>query len=286
MSELELKNQWKSFGGWAKQYTHQSTATGTSMRFTVYLPPQSENGPVPVLYYLSGLTCTDENFTQKAGAHRCAAANGLAIVAPDTSPRGANVEGEDEGWDFGTGAGFYLDATTEKWSANYRMYQYITQELVDLVNSNFPVDASKKSICGHSMGGHGALTIAFKNPDAYKSVSAFSPICHPINCPWGQKAFAGYLGDDTETWKNYDATVLMKEKGPFGFANILIDQGTDDSFYKGDVNQLQPEALEEACKEKGQNISVRMQEGYDHSYFFISSFIEDHINFHAQFLKD
>uniref|UniRef100_A0A7S2UZ85 S-formylglutathione hydrolase n=1 Tax=Fibrocapsa japonica TaxID=94617 RepID=A0A7S2UZ85_9STRA len=280
---LEVKKEWKCFGGTLKQLTHQSEAVGTPMRFSIFLPPQAESSPVPVLYYLSGLTCTDENFTQKGGAYRLASKLGIAVVAPDTSPRGAGIEGEDSGWDFGTGAGFYLNALQPGWKDHYRMYDYITKELVEIVCSNFPVDPNRKSITGHSMGGHGALTIAFKNPSAYKSVSAFAPICHPINCPWGDKAFTGYLGTDKELWKEYDATILMKEKGPFpSFSDILIDQGAADDFLA--ANQLQPEALQAACAEKNQKVSVRMQEGYDHSYFFIASFMEDHIQFHADAL--
>uniref|UniRef100_A0A6V1VPS3 S-formylglutathione hydrolase n=1 Tax=Heterosigma akashiwo TaxID=2829 RepID=A0A6V1VPS3_HETAK len=286
-SPLELKSSWKCHGGFVRQYSHQSSSTGTPMRFTIFLPPESCGSDVPVLYYLSGLTCTDENVVQKGGAFRAAARAGLALVCPDTSPRGAGVEGEDEGWDFGTGAGFYVDATQAPWAANYKMYSYVTQELVELVAQSFPrTSRERRGVFGHSMGGHGALTIAFKNPGAYQSVSAFSPICHPSNCPWGHKAFGGYLGPDVEEWKNHDATELMKAKGPFPFSDILIDQGTDDNFYKGEVDQLQPEALETAARAAGQPLTLRLQEGYDHSYFFINSFMDDHIEFHGQALNN
>lgn len=279
---ITLINSWKACGGWFKQYTHESTTVKTKMRFTVFLPPQSEKYSVPALYFLSGLTCTDENFVQKAFAQKAAAAQGIALIAPDTSPRGASIEGEEESWDFGTGAGFYLSATEPKWANNYQMYDYVTKELPAIVEANFPIKPGYQSICGHSMGGHGALTIAMKNPEKYRSVSAFAPICHPMDVPWGVKAFTGYLGDNREAWKEYDATVLLKEKGPFPFS-ILVDQGTADKFL---ADQLRPEALQEAAQVTKQALTLRYQEGYDHSYFFISSFIEDHINFHAPFLSD
>ena len=281
---LEKKSEAKMFGGRVQKYTHASEATKTQMTFSVFLPPQAEGGAkVPALYYLSGLTCTDDNFTQKACAQRAAAQHGIALIAPDTSPRGAGVEGEDEGWDFGTGAGFYVDASVEKWSANYNMYTYVTQELPALVNANFPVDGTRIGVTGHSMGGHGALTVALKNPAAYKSVSAFAPICNPTQCPWGHKAFGGYLGD-VAAGAAHDATELMKAHGPFPGLDILIDQGGGDSFLVGDVNQLLPDNFKAACEEKGQALTLRMQDGYDHSYFFIASFIDDHIAHHAKAL--
>lgn len=236
-----------------------------------------------MLYYLSGLTCTDENFTTKAGAQRVAAQHGLAIVAPDTSPRGAGVEGEDESYDFGTGAGFYVDATTPKFAHNYNMYSYVTKELPEVIDSNFAVDGSRKAVFGHSMGGHGALICALKNPGMYKSCSAFSAICHPSNCPWGQKAFNGYLGSDKEAWKAYDATELI---GKYAGAPlpILCDQGSADDFLA--QGQLLPDDLAAAAKGNSSvELSMRSQEGYDHSYYFISTFVEDHIGFHAKHLK-
>jgi S-formylglutathione hydrolase len=284
-TELTKKGGNKMFGGEVQKWTHASAATKTPMTFSIFLPPAALAGErVPVLYYLSGLTCTDDNVTQKACAQRAAAQHGIAVVAPDTSPRGANVEGEDESYDFGSGAGFYVDATEAKWSTNYNMYTYITQELPGLINGNFSVDGSRVGITGHSMGGHGALTIAMRHPDIYKSVSAFSPICNPTKCPWGQKAFTGYLGS-VEAGRPHDATEIMLSQGPFpGFADILIDQGKADNFYSGSVNQLLTENFEEACKAKGQKCTVRMQDGYDHSYFFIASFIDDHIAFHAKYM--
>lgn len=241
---------------------------------------------LPVIYYLSGLTCTDENVIQKGFAHHFASKRNVCVVAPDTSPRGANIEGEDESWDFGTGAGFYLDATADKWKNNYRMYTYITSELPTLLQTAFGnfINIEKASIMGHSMGGHGALTIGMKNPTKYKSVSAFAPICHPINCPWGKKAFSNYLGsEDEEAWKEYDATCLMSERGPFPW-KILVDQGGGDDFLTG--GQLQPEALEKVMAEKKQEGSVEIHADYDHSYFFISSFMEKHVNFHADALLE
>lgn len=251
------------------------------MNFGVYIPPQATSKKVPVLYWLSGLTCTEQNFISKAGAQRCASELGVMIVAPDTSPRGCAIEGEDDSWDFGTGAGFYVDATQEKWKNNYRMYSYITKELPEIVNSNFAVQPDKQSIFGHSMGGHGALICALKNPGKYTSVSAFSPICNPTAAPWGQKALAGYLGDDQEKWKEYDATLLIKNyKGPE--LHILIDQGAEDQFLKD--KQLLPENLKAAANENGIEVNVHMKEGYDHSYYFISTFIDDHITHHVKHL--
>lgn len=248
------------------------------MRFGVFLPPQAEAGPVPVLYWLSGLTCTEENFIVKAGAQRVAAQLGLAIVAPDTSPRGLKIPGEAESYDFGVGAGFYVDATQAPWSRNYRMYSYVAKELPGLIASEFPVDPARSGLFGHSMGGHGALTIALKNPDTYKSVSAFAPIASPMRCPWGEKALAGYLGTDRAPWRDYDATALIESRGWNGPA-LLVDQGTDDQFLE---SQLKPELLREACRRAGVSLDLRLQAGYDHSYFFIASFIEDHLRFHAR----
>jgi S-formylglutathione hydrolase len=276
---IENISQAKVFGGWHKQYTHQSNTLNCAMRFAIFLPPNAtKTEPVPVLYWLSGLTCTDENFMQKAGAFRKAAELGIAIVAPDTSPRGDDVA-DDEGYDLGKGAGFYLNATQEPWSRHYHMYDYVTQELPELIEANFPV-SSIKSISGHSMGGHGALTIGIKNSANYRSISAFSPISNPMQCPWGQKAFNAYLGNDFETWKQYDASELLKQaqaKLP-----ILVDQGSADGFL---VEQLKPELLIAAANEHDSDVQVRMQPGYDHSYFFISSFIEEHLEFHAAYLN-
>lgn len=274
------------FGGRVQKWTHTSECTNTPMTFSVFLPPQVEGGArVPAVYYLSGLTCTDDNFTQKACAQRAAAAHGLALVAPDTSPRGAGVEGEDDAYDFGSGAGFYVDATVDKWARHYNMYSYVTKELPALVNEAFPIDAGRVGVTGHSMGGHGALTVAIRNPEMFRSVSAFSPICNPTKCPWGEKAFAGYLGS-VAAGAEHDATELMLSRGPFPkFKDILIDQGTADNFYSGEVNQLLPANFAKACEEKGQKCTLRLQDGYDHSYFFIASFIDDHIAFHAEQLK-
>ena len=268
----------KSFGGWHKQYRHQSQSLNCEMRFAIYLPPQAEAGPVPHLYWLSGLTCTEENFMVKAGALRDAARLGIALIAPDTSPRGANIPGEDESWDFGSGAGFYVDATQEPWSGHYRMYDYIVNELPALVEQQFPVKG-KPGISGHSMGGHGALVLALRNPGKFRSVSAFAPIAAPSQCPWGHKAFGGYLGEDRAQWAAYDATELMKGmKAPFP-AGILVDQGLADNFL---AQQLHPEAFEAACQQAGQPLTLRRHDGYDHGYYFISTFIEDHIRFHAE----
>ncbi|MBV1840585.1 S-formylglutathione hydrolase [Photobacterium ganghwense] len=270
----------KSFGGWHKQYTHHSDVLGCEMRFAIYLPPQIAQGEkVPVLYWLSGLTCTDENFMQKAGAQRIAAELGIAIVAPDTSPRGEDVPDDaDRAYDFGHGAGFYVNATQAPWNRNYRMYDYVVHELPALVETHFPVN-DKRAISGHSMGGHGALMIALRNPSRYTSVSAFSPIANPVNCPWGKKAFTHYLGNDPESWKAYDSAELMKHNAQP--VPALVDQGDQDNFL---AEQLKPEALLSAAQAVDYPLELRMHEGYDHSYHFIASFIEDHLRFHAQYL--
>jgi S-formylglutathione hydrolase len=266
-------------------YRHDSRETGCAMRFGVFLPPQAEAGRVPVLYWLSGLTCTEENFIAKAGAQRVAAELGLALVVPDTSPRGLNLPGETESWDFGAGAGFYVDATESPWSRHYRMHSYVAKELPALVAAEFPVDSARAGIFGHSMGGHGALTLALKNPAldhprGYRTVSAFAPISSPMRSPWGEKALSGYLGAGRAAWRAYDATALLDERGWRG-PPILVDQGTADPFLE---SQLKPQLLEEACRRAGVALELRRQEGYDHSYYFIASFVEDHLRFHARYL--
>jgi S-formylglutathione hydrolase len=271
----------KSFGGWHKRYRHRSTSLNCDMVFAVYLPPQAEQGAkLPVLYWLSGLTCTDENFMQKAGAHRLAAELGLIIVAPDTSPRGPGVPDDPAAaYDFGLGAGFYLNATQEPWAQHYRMHDYVVDELPALIEANFPV-SDKRGVSGHSMGGHGALVCALKNPGRYQSLSAFAPIANPADCPWGEKAFSGYLGEDRSRWREWDACALLakaEEKLP-----ILVDQGDRDDFM---INQLKPEALEAAARAAEYPLTLRIQPGYDHSYYFIASFIDDHLRHHAQVLK-
>lgn len=270
----------KAFGGWVGFYSHASECCDAEMRFAVYRPPQAADGPVPVLYYLAGLTCTEETFIIKAGAQESAARYGLMLVAPDTSPRDTGIAGEDDDWDFGTGAGFYVDATTEPWRAHYRMYSYVTKELPSLICGHFPARAESQGVFGHSMGGHGALVCALRNPQLYQSVSAFAPITAPIRCPWGQKAFSGYLGSDETAWRAYDASELVKAS-PRRELEILIDQGTDDQFLS---DQLMPGAFEEACAAAGQPLNLRMQEGYDHSYYFIATFIENHLSHHAALL--
>ncbi|MDO6613221.1 S-formylglutathione hydrolase [Shewanella sp. 1_MG-2023] len=276
---LENVSSNKMFGGWLKQYRHHSYTLNCHMRFAIYLPPQAASQKVPVLYWLSGLTCTDENVMQKSGIQRVAAELGIAIVAPDTSPRGENVaDDESAAYDFGLGAGFYLNATQAPFNTHYQMYDYVVKELPTLIEQHFPV-SNMRSISGHSMGGHGAISIGLKNPEQYQSISAFSPICNPINCPWGQKAFNGYLGSDQTTWAEYDSSELMKNstvKLP-----MLVDQGTEDNFL---TEQLKPDTLVDAAKTQQYPLTLRMQEGYDHSYFFISSFIEDHLRFHAKYL--
>ncbi len=264
-------------------FEHASDVLKCKMKFAVFIPSKADEAKVPVLYWLSGLTCTEQNFVTKAGAQRCAEEYGLMIVAPDTSPRGCGIEGEDDSWDFGTGAGFYVDSTEEKWKTNYNMYSYVTKELPALVQANFPALPDKQSIFGHSMGGHGALVCALKNPGRYVSVSAFAPICNPINCPWGQKAFGGYLGGDRDSWKNWDATELVGNYNGPPFPYILIDQGKEDKFLT--QGQLLPENFVEACRKVSMPVVLRMQEGYDHSYYFIASFMEEHIKQHAQVLN-
>lgn len=279
---MQLSSDIKSFGGQQQQYTHQSQALACEMTFSIYLPPQAESGPVPVLYWLSGLTCTDQNFVTKAGAQAYAAQHGIAIVCPDTSPRGDHVPDDPDGsWDFGLGAGFYLNATQSPWSANYQMLDYITTELPALIEKNLPVDAERQAISGHSMGGHGALTIALRNPARFKSVSAFAPIVAPSQCPWGEKAFTHYLGEDRSAWLQYDTCALLSEAEQR--LPILVDQGTGDNFL---ASQLKTELLVDAAKAAEYPIEIRMQEGYDHSYFFIASFIGEHFAFHAKHMAD
>ena len=266
----------KSFGGWHKQYSHYSNSVNGTMRFAIYLPPQVAKGEkIPVLYWLSGLTCSDENFMQKAGAQRIAAELGIAIVAPDTSPRGEDVA-NDDGYDLGQGAGFYVNATQAPWNKHFQMYDYIVNELPELIEATFPV-SQQRAISGHSMGGHGALMIALKNVSRYSSVSAFSPITNPVNCPWGQKAFSAYLGNDKATWHEYDASVLMRNATEFVPARV--DQGKGDDFL---VEQLKPEALVAAATESDYPLVLNQHEGYDHSYYFIASFIEEHLRFHSE----
>jgi S-formylglutathione hydrolase len=272
---LENTSVNKSFDGWTKQYTHHSETLGCDMRFSIYLPPQTASGQkVPVLYWLSGLTCTDENFMQKAAAQRIAAELGIAIVAPDTSPRGTGVA-DDDGYDLGQGAGFYVNATQAPWNRHFQMYDYVLNELPHLIEATFPVN-DKRSVFGHSMGGHGALVLALRNPDAFQSVSAFSPIGNPTNCPWGRKAFTAYLGKDSATWAEYDASLLMRKVT--GGVPALVDQGEADAFLE---EQLKPETLEAAAMASGYPLQLNRRGGYDHSYHFIASFVEDHLRFHA-----
>jgi S-formylglutathione hydrolase len=274
---LTIRSEQQCFGGTIGFYIHQSAEIGAETRFSVYQPPQAKAEPLPVLYYLAGLTCNEETFMIKAGALRLAAELGLILVAPDTSPRGLNIPGEDDAWDFGTGAGFYLDAAAEPWARNYRMYSYVVGELPSVIAANFPIKADRAGIFGHSMGGHGALTIALKNPDRYRSVSAFAPIANPVAVPWGEKAFGNYLGPDRSAWSAWDASLLMRAKPYRG--DILVDQGLNDQFLEG---QLHPEALEAAAKASGQSLTLRRHAGYDHSYWFIQSFIGDHMHWHAE----
>ena len=275
----DVVSETQAFGGIQRTYSHASEATGTPMRFAAFLPPQAQDGPVPVLWFLSGLTCTEDNFTQKAGAQRVAAELGVALVAPDTSPRGDAVPDVPE-YDFGKGAGFYLDATVAPWSTHFHMRRYIEAELPSVVAEVLPVDMARQSISGHSMGGHGALTVALRNPARFRSVSAFAPIVSPMNCPWGEKALSGYLGEDRGPWRQYDACALIEDGARVG--ELLVDQGTADNFL---VSQLKPELLQAACANAGISLRLNMRNGYDHSYFFIASFIEEHVRWHAERLR-
>ena len=279
LSTPKLINQYRCFDGTVGFYSYSSSACKGEMKFAVYQPPRATTESVPVLYFLSGLTCTEENFMIKAGAQQFAAKYGVMLVAPDTSPRNTGIPGEDDDWDFGTGAGFYVDATQEPWNQHYRMYSYVTEELPALIAEHFPAKGDRQSIFGHSMGGHGALVCALRNRDRYRSVSAFAPIVAPMRCAWGQKAFSRYLGPDQNQWRAYDASELVLT------ANwqrpILIDQGTADNFLE---NQLQSHLFEQACAQVGQPLTLRMQSDYDHSYYFIATFIEDHIRHHAEAL--
>ena len=271
----------KCFNGIQKILSHDSDVLNCNMQFSLFLPPKAEQEPCAIVFWLSGLTCSEENFTVKAGAQKYAAEQNLIVVGPDTSPRGNNVP-DDEAYDFGQGAGFYLNATKEPWAENFHMYDYITDELPSLVFENFPARKDSQGIMGHSMGGHGALTIALKNPNTYRSVSAFSPIVAPTQCPWGEKAFSGYLGTDRSMWQSYDATSLVQSGHKFR-GTILIDQGDADQFLH---EQLKPQLFEEACKSVNQAILIRNHAGYDHSYYFIATFIEDHISHHARALSE
>lgn len=274
---LRLASEHRAFGGSVAFYRHDSESCGGEMRFATFLPPQARAGKVPVLYYLSGLTCTEETFLVKGGAQRLAAELGLMLVVPDTSPRGTGIPQEDVDWEVGTGAGFYVDATQAPWASRFRMYSYVTRELPALVGAHFPARTEREGIFGHSMGGHGALVCALRQPGRYRSVSAFAPICAPTRVPWGLKAFQTYLGPRSEDWREWDATELVRAaRSPL--PPLLVDQGTRDKFLE---SQLQPERLRQACEEHGQPLTLRLQEGYDHSYYFVSTFMEDHLRHHA-----
>ena len=278
---LEVRSRHACFGGTMGFYAHPSQATGTVMRFGAYVPPQAARAPCPALYYLAGLTCTEETFAQKAGALRLAAEHGLVLVMPDTSPRGLDLPGEAESWDFGLAAGFYLDATQAPWAGRYRMAQYVNQELPALVEAEFPVRTDRRGVFGHSMGGHGALVTALRDPGRWRSMSAFAPISNPAAVPWGQKAFTGYLGEDRAAWEEWDATALLRRgayPGP-----ILVDQGDADQFLPV---QLDPSAFRQAAAAAGQDLTLRMQPGYDHSYWFIQTFMADHMAHHARELLE
>lgn len=281
---FETLSEHCAFGGAQGLYRHNSGVVGLPMRFSVYLPPQARHGKVPALVYLAGLTCTEETFMTKAGAQQYAALRGMAMIAPDTSPRGANLPGEADAWDFGLAAGFYLDATQAPWSAHYRMESYLLDELLPLIAANFPIDTARVGITGHSMGGHGALTLALRHPGVFKSVSAFAPICAPTQCPWGRKAFAGYLGADETAWQAHDATHLMAQQSAAPFpGGILIDQGLADKFLP---EQLHPHLLEAACAQIGQPLTLRRHAGYDHGYYFVATFMQDHVAHHASALQE
>jgi S-formylglutathione hydrolase len=279
MAVLKTVSEHACFGGRQGFYAHESHECRTEMRFSVYVPPLGAGATAPVLYYLAGLSCTEETFMTKAGAQRLAAELGVLLVAPDTSPRAPRLPGDDAHWDFGLGAGFYVDATEEPWAGHYRMYSYVTSELPEVIAAHFPARMDRQGIFGHSMGGHGALVCALRNPERYRSVSAFAPVAAPSRCPWGVKAFGSYLGPDQARWAAYDATLLVAHQrfpGP-----LLIDQGTADKFLAA---QLYPEAFAAACQASGQPLTLRMQSGYDHGYYFISTFMADHLRHHAEWL--
>jgi S-formylglutathione hydrolase len=280
---IQTISETRCFGGMMGFYRHASQVNQCDMQFAVFVPPQAEKGNVPVVTYLSGLTCTEENFMAKAGAQRYAAELGLILVAPDTSPRGEGVPDDPDGaWDFGLGAGMYVNATQEPWARHYNMYDYVLEELQSTVLENFPGDAARQGLTGHSMGGHGALTIGLRNPAIYKSLSAFAPICTTVHSPWGQKSLGHYLGDDTAAWQIYDASEVARNvQDASQVGTILVDQGLDDAFLK---EQLQPERFEAACAESGLALDMRRHDGYDHGYYFIATFIGDHLKHHAALL--
>lgn len=279
---MEIISEHACFGGKVGFYRHASAVNNCAMQFSVYQPPQAVDRPVPVVTFLSGLTCTEETFMIKSGAERIAAELGLMLVNPDTSPRGDAVPDDPDGaYDFGLGAGFYLNATEPPWNQHFHMYDYVTRELPEIVFANFPGDRDRQGITGHSMGGHGALTVGLKNPHIYKSISAFAPICSPINCPWGQKALGNYLGSDQSNWGEYDATELVKSLDAIPEHEILIDQGMADQFLE---QELHPHLFEAACKEHGVALALRRHDGYDHGYYFIATFMEEHLQYHARVL--
>ena len=277
MTTLETRSLHHCFGGIQGYYQHPSTVIGLPMRFSVYQPPQAKDHAVPALFFLAGLTCTEETFMIKAGAQRYAAELGLMLVTMDTSPRQTGIPGETDAWDFGAGAGFYLDATQAPWSKHYRMESYITQELCNIILEQFPADPNRIGISGHSMGGHGALTLALRYPGLFRSVSAFAPICAPMRCPWGQKAFSHYLGENQQDWQPYDTTALLQ--AGHRVPDLLVDQGFNDQFL---TTQLFPEALEQACADADQHLTLRYHQGYDHSYYFISTFVGEHLKYHRE----
>lgn len=279
---METLSEHAAFGGRCGYYRHRSAANDCDMQFSVFVPPQAATAPVPVITWFSGLTCTEETFMVKSGAQRIAAELGLILVAPDTSPRGEQVPDDPEGaYDFGIGAGFYLNATEAPWRHHYRMYDYVTRELPEQVFAEFPGARDRQGVFGHSMGGHGALTVGLKNPQVYRSISAFAPICSPMNCPWGQKALRNYLGNDPEAWAAYDATALVRSVDTLPAGEILVDQGLADQFLE---QELHPHLLEAACTDAGVSLTLRRHAGYDHGYYFISTFIEDHLRHHAGIL--
>ncbi len=283
MKDFQLLSEHACFGGRQSFYEHASSQIGLPMRFAVYLPPAASQTTVPAVMYLAGLTCTQETFAIKAGAQRVASELGIALIAPDTSPRNTDVLGQSESWDFGVAAGFYLDATQQPWAKHWRMESYLMQELLAHIGQLLPIDTQRLGIMGHSMGGHGALSLALRHPHAFRSVSAFAPICAPSQCPWGRKAFAGYLGDDEAIWRQHDATQLLLARGKALLpTSILIDQGLSDQFL---AEQLHPHLFEAACREVGQALQFRQHASYDHGYYFVSSFMESHLRHHAEILR-